>query len=347
MKLITNGRTCRAGMTLLEMTFASAIISVILLSSFALLGRDSHLAHSTLGISIAEMKAQQMLRKVEGELSDVRGATLNAIITAECGANQTSFLQVDSTLGFPDEGMLLIARGTPNEERVRYSGLNAAGRRFLNLERGLDCTGASTQTRNTDVMWIGLAEPIELQNNPPANLWDGVAMEPTGPTFFRGDGAGFSYRGPTDVTGGTNYLNGDDIQWGATVNNVPTATGWEAITYVPRFTYVEAETNDDINRDGDFEDTFDVGQLRRRVWDTSNPGAPALDIGLGPTNLLQERCDWGSDLDNDGFDDPMFLWDPGMKRLHIRLFVLGTGRKDIPIVRRVESMVFLRNHVQE
>lgn len=347
MKLFTITRTSRLGMTLIEMTFASAIISVILLSSFALLGRDSHLAHSTLGISIAEMKAQQMLRKIEGELSDVRGATLNAVITAECASGQTNFLQVDSTLGFPDEGMLLIARGTANEEIVRYNGLNAAGRRFLNLQRGQDCTGASLQARNTDVMWIGLAQPIELQTNPPADLWDGTAMEPTGATFYRGNGTGFSYRGPIDVTGGTNYLNGDDIQWGATVNGAPSATGWEAIAYVPRFTFVESDTNDDINRDGDFDDTFDIGQLRRRVWDTANPAAPVREIGLGPTNLLQERCDWGSDLDNDGFEDPMFLWDPVMKRLHIRLFVLGSGRRDMPIVRRVESMVFLRNHVQE
>jgi len=333
-------------MTLLEMTFASAIISVILLSSFALLGRDSHLAHTTLGISIAEMKAQQMLRKIEGELSDARGATLNAVVTAQCSAAQTNYLQVDSTLGFPDQGMLLIGRGTNSEERVRYTRLNLAGRRFRTLSRGQDCTSGSLQTRSTNVMWAGLAEPIELQDNPPASLWDGVAAEPSGPVFFRGDGIGFSYRGPVDPAGGTNYLNGDDIRWGATVDGVPSTTGWQAIVFVPRFTFVEATTNDDLNRDGDFDDTFDIGQLRRRTWDTANPGGPVQDLGLGPTNLIQERCDWGSDLDNDGFDDPMFLWDPIMKRLHIRLFVLGSGRRDMPIVRRVESMVFLRNHVQ-
>ncbi len=334
-------------MSIIELTVASGIISIILLSSFALLERDSQLAHSTLGISVAEMKAQQMLRKIEGELSDVRGATLTAVVSSECGATQSTHLQVDSTLGFPDQGMLLVGRGTANEERIRYQGLNAAGRRFLGLARGQDCTTASTHPRWTDLIWIGLAEPIELQVNPPANLWDGVALEPTGPTFFRGDGTGFSYRDPVDPAGGTNYLNGNDIRWGAVVGGVPSTTGWQAIVYVPRFTVVEADTNDDINKDGDFDDVFDIGQLRRRTWDTANPGGPVLDVGLGPTNLLQERCNWGSDLDNDGFDDPMFLWDPIMKRLHIRLFVLGTGRSDMPIIRRVESMIFLRNHVQE
>lgn len=338
--------SARKGTTIVELTVAAGIISVVMLSALSLLERDSHLAHSTLGISVAEMKAQRMLRKLEGELADVRGATLNAVVSAQCPDNQTSHLQVDSTLGFPDQGMLLIGRGTPNEERVRYTGLNAAGRRFLGLDRGIDCTDAATHDRWTDVMWIGLAEPIQLQTNPPANLWDGVAMEPTGPVFFRGDGAGFSYRDPIDPTGGTNYLVGDDIQWGATVQGAQSPTGWNAIAFVPRFTYVESDTNDDINGDGDFDDVFDIGQLRRRTWDTANPGGPVFDYGLGPTNVLQERCNWGSDLDNDGFDDPMFLWDPDLKRLHIRLFILGTGRMDIPIVRRVESMVFLRNHIQ-
>ena len=144
----------KSGMTIIELTVASGIISIVMLSSFALLERDSQLAHSTLGISVAEMKAQQMLRKIEGELADVRGATLNAVVSAQCPQGQTSQLQVDSTLGFPDQGMLLVNRGGGQEERIRYTGLNAAGRRFLGLTRGEECTAAADHNRWTDVMWI-------------------------------------------------------------------------------------------------------------------------------------------------------------------------------------------------
>ena len=330
-------------MTILELSVASSIIAVILLASFALLQRDNDLAHSTLGIAVAEMKAQQMLRKLEGELADARGATLNAVISAQCASDQTSHLQVDSTLGFPDTGMLLLERGTGLVERVAYSGLNANGTRFLNLTRGQMCTEASNHDRWGEVMWLGLAEPIEIQDNPPADTFDGVALQPSGPIFYRGDGVGFSYRVPTDPAGGNDYVDGDEIQWGALVGGAQSLNGWHAVTFVPRYTILESDTGDDINNDDDTLDVFEVGQLRRRTWDTTNPATPVGDLGLGPTNVIQEQCNYGSDLDGDGFNDPMFLWDPQSRRLQIQLFILGRSRSDIPIVRKVESMVFLRN----
>lgn len=333
----------RSGMTIMELTVASSIIAIILLSSFALLERDVNLSQSTVGISVAEMKAQQMLRKIEGELADARGATLNAVVTAQCAATDTTHVQVDSTLGFPDQGILLVNRGTASEERIRYGSLEATGLHFRNLMRGQLCTGASTHEHGTEIMWLGLAEPLELQTNPPAGTWDGVALEPTGQVFFRGDGTGFSYRIPVDPTGGTDYLDGDEIRWGALVGDTQSTTGWNAIHFEPRFTFDESVTNDDINNDGDTVDVFDVGQLRRRTWDTSDPNLVAADLGLGPTTVLQERCNYGSDLDGDGFDDPIFLWDPDLRRLHVRLYILGSTRSDVPIVRRVESMIFLRN----
>jgi hypothetical protein len=158
-----------------------------------------------------------------------------------------------------------------------------------------------------------------------------------------GNGVGFSYRIPTDPGGGTGYVNGGEIQWGAMVGGVQSLDGWHVVAFVPPYTILESTTGDDINCDGDKLDAFDIGQLRRRTWDTQNPAAPVADLGLGPTNVIQEQCSYGSDMDNDGFEDPMFLWDPDTPRLHIRLFILGTGRLDIPIVRRVEIMIFLRN----
>jgi hypothetical protein len=59
--------------------------------------------------------------------------------------------------------------------------------------------------------------------------------------------------------------------------------------------------------------------------------------------VLQERCNRGGDLDGDGFDDPLFLWDPMARRLHVRIFVLGNGVEEMPLVRRVESVIYLRN----
>jgi len=133
------------------------------------------------------------------------------------------------------------------------------------------------------------------------------------------------------------------LQWGHDLPGVQPLDGWACLVFVPRFTCDESSTNDDLNRDGDRVDVFDIGQIRRRVWDTTDPTAPPTDLGFGPTVVMQERDNWGGDLDGDGFDDPIFLWNRDSRRLHVRLFILGRTRTDVPIVRQVESLVFLRN----
>ena len=48
-------------------------------------------------------------------------------------------------------------------------------------------------------------------------------------------------------------------------------------------------------------------------------------------------------MDGDGFEDPIFLWDPATRELRVRLFILGMSVDEVPIVRRVEAAQFLRN----
>jgi hypothetical protein len=252
-------------------------------------------------------------------------------------------VHVDTTLGFPDSGLLLVDRGNGNVERLRYSGLETTHTFFLQLTRGEQCTSAANHAAGAGVMWAGLAEPIALQMNPPASTYDGRAKESIGPVYFRGDGCGFSYRLPTDPAGGTQFLAGSDVRWGAAVDGTPSASGWAALSFEARETYDERKTGHDINNDGDTNDVFDVGQIVKRTWDTSDPAAPVRTLGLGPTMVIQERCKWGRDLDGDGFDDPIFLWDAATHCLHVRLHVLGTTVGDVPITRTVESLIYLRN----
>ncbi len=332
-------------MTMVELIISFSIMATLLLSVFAVIQRDTHLANSTLGISLAEMKAQQMLRKIETELANARGANPIAQLTSTLNAGSTNDIHVDSTLGFPNSGILLIDRGNGSEERLSYSGLNAAGDEFLDLVRGLQCTEDNDHAAANLILWAGLAEPIALQVNPPAEMWDGRANEMTGPVFFRGDGHGFSYRIPVDPTNSVppNYLNAEDqLQWGHDLGG-PTEEAWACLYYEPKFVYDESITGDDLNNDGDMLDVYDVGQIRRRIWNTTDPGAVPSELGLGPSNILQERCNWGSDLNGDGFEDPIFLWDRESRRLHVRLFILGRTNVDMPIVREVQSLVFLRN----
>ncbi|MBK7874579.1 MAG: prepilin-type N-terminal cleavage/methylation domain-containing protein [Planctomycetes bacterium] len=336
-------RTCadRAGFTLTEALIATSILAVVLLSSYGLLQQDTQVSQSSLGIAIAESRAQSMLHGLERELADARGASPTATLVNALGTGDTAGARVSSTLGFPPQGYLLFDRGTGATERVGYASITADV--FQTLERGVLGTDPAGHAANGELLWGGLAEPIALQTNPPANLWDGRATVGGRTVFFRGDGTGFSFRTPTDPAGGNDFLDVDGLRWGSTVRGVPLAEGWSALVYAPDAEYVEARTGDDLNKDGDTNDTFDVGQIRRRTWDTDAPATPGDDVGLSPTCVLQERGRPGADLDGDGFEDPIFLWDGVRRELSVRLFVLGRSREDAPIVRKVETVIFLRN----
>jgi hypothetical protein len=338
-------RRARSGFSIVELIVATTLFVVVMASSLALMERDAHLSRSTLAISAIEDQANQMLHRIERELADALVDTPTAIVTNQLAAGSTTMLRVDSTLGFPEAGRLLLSRDSASAEIVSYTSLGAGQTSFDGLSRGLACTLDTTHPIGMELLWVGLAETISDQTAPPAAAFDGLALEQGAGTFFRGEGAGVSFRVPVDPTGATppNYLDGEDIRWGAVVGGVPTLDGWIAIEFVPATTFAEADTGDDVNEDGDTNDVFDIGQLRRRVWDTSVPGGPVDDLGLGPTAVLQERCNWGGDLDGDGFDDPIFLWNQSTRTLHVRLFVVGRTVRDLPIVRRIESVMFLRN----
>lgn len=335
----------RAGFTLVEGLIASAIMGVVLLGAYGLIARDHKLAGATLSIGTAEQKAQAMLRALETELVDARGSIPRTQTTDAFGESDTSAIRVASTQGFPDQGWLIVDRDNGRVERMRYGELSAGGDQFEELQRAEQCTEATAHAANADVLWAGCAYACPVQPSPPDQR-DGRALVGGRNVDFLGDGTGFSYRVPTDPAGGTNYFQNGEIRWGATVDGTPLPSGWSALWFQPAWILVEASYGADLNGDGDRLDEFDVGQIKRRAWDTSDPDRPVREVALGPTIVMQERCNWGGDLDADGFDDPLFLWDEANRRLHVRVFVLGLSSGNSPLVRRVETSVFLRNDAE-
>lgn len=333
----------RAGFTLTEIAIVSAVMVIVLFSGIAVVLRDTRLSNSTIAIGTAETHAQRMIRKLVTHLSPARGEVPQAVITVDLGAADVSGVSVDTTAGFPDQGLLLVDRGSGGMERIAYAALDSVTGNFTTLTRGSECTTDLAHAAGASVLWSGMAQVVQLAGTPPASAYDGRTTEPEGLAHFIGDGTGFSYRVPTDPAGGDDVLDDGDIRWGAVVNGTPSLTGWSALVYQPRSSITEADVHTDLNQDGDRTDTFEVGQIRARSWDTADSSVPATDIGLGPSVILQERCRHGGDLDGDGFADPIFLWDPAQRRLHVRLFVLGRSTGEVPAVRRVESMIFLRN----
>ena len=329
---------------LLETLIAVTLFATVLLSSMAMVESGKRFSSSTLQITSVEDLSQQMLFRLEHELAAAAGAEPVCALSAPLAAGTLDSMAVSSTRGFPPRGELLLDRGTGLEERIGYADL-ASLTSFGELTRALACTAAAGHAANNGVdhLWAGLAQPLDNQVDPGASDYDGIALEGEQGVFFRGDGTGFSFRIPVDPSGGDNPLDGDDLRWGAVVPGVgPTEDGWMALVYEPKGSYEEAQHGDDVNKDGDALDVFDVGQIRRLTWDTTDPSS-LEDLGLGPSQILQERCNRGGDLDGDGFDDPLFLWNGEQNLLHVRLYVLGASRADMPVVRKVESVLFLRN----
>lgn len=344
MKIHPSPRTSRrAGLTLTEIAIVSAVMVIVLFAGIAVVLRDTRLSNSTIAIGTAETHAQRMIRKLVTQLSPARGEVPQALLTIDLPAATVAAAAVDTTAGFPDQGILLVNRGSAGVERIAYGALDSASTSFATLTRGAQCTTDGSHAAGASVLWSGIAQVVDLAGTPPASAYDGRTTEPEGIAYFVGDGTGFSYRVPTDPAGGDDVLDDGDIRWGAVVNGAPTLTGWSALVYVPRSELTEAEAHADLNQDGDRTDTFEVGQIRARAWDTADSTVPVTDIGMGSAVILQERCRHGGDLDGDGFADPIFLWDPAQRRLHVRLFVIGRTGGELPAVRRVESMIFLRN----
>lgn len=204
------------------------------------------------------------------------------------------------------------------------------------------------RSRALDPLASGTAEVLSLSGSPPANLYDGRALESQGPVFFRGDGTQFAYRLPLGVETGAGYIGEAGASFGALVRDAqgvlsPSNTAHTQLRFRAQGTLSESERFVDLNRDGDQLDVFELGQLVKSSF--ANPGdvQSNIEVPLGPRMVLQEREAYGSDLDGDGFEDPLFLWDPLRSRLSLRLFVVGDDPKGRPAVRRVQSSIYLRN----
>jgi len=304
------------------------------------------LAQSSLSTGHVELMAQELLYKLRHELTNAQGANPEAIITATLDDQTETSLRVDSTLGFPNAGTLILDRGLQSEERLQYNSLEDTEEYFNVLERGLQCTTASDHNEGTELIWAGLAEPIAQQSSPETELYDGIANGVLGPVYFRGDGTGFSYRKPVDPMGGKDYLSGDKLKWGSEVGGTPLLNGRSCLTYKVKREFSEITTRVDINKDGDKLDVFDIGTIVLQRWVAGDSSVETDEYGMGPAAVLQERCNYGGDLDDDGFDDPLFLWDKETRQLQIKLYVIGGIANNNPIVRQVQTSIFLRNEVE-
>ena len=106
--LMSTNKNSSAGFTLIEVMVTSAPFSVVMLSSMALMERDVTLSKSTLSLSALEDRSALMLHTIEREMADALIASPTAIVASPLTISATNSLVVDSTRGFPEQGVLML-----------------------------------------------------------------------------------------------------------------------------------------------------------------------------------------------------------------------------------------------
>ena len=341
-------RASRCGLTLIELVIALAAFSVLMVAATLNLSREAEGLTRMATRTHVQSRIDVVLDRIADELEFAQGVVPVARLTADVFPGTTSFIEVDTTAGFPFQGTLLLDPGTAREERIAYSTLGSGPPRFQELERGAQCSSdAAHLTGAAPVRWAPMAAALENQVNPPAEFFDGASEELGGTVFYRGDGTGFAYRVPVDLLGDGDYFDANgDIVWGARVRGAATASGFSILYFSPGAVVTEAARGLDLNLDGDQDDTFDLGRIRMRTWDGAAPDTEYSDVALCPPLLLQEQCTPGADLDGDGASDPLFLWEARSGRLRVRMFVLTGDGNSSSVVQRFESTFFLSNGIE-
>lgn len=343
MKMSFTKGPSQAGFTLVELMISMTVVSIILAATAASLQREVESVSDLQRMSNAERLVNDLFVKLETRLEFSRGVEPTTILDGSLSSASTNSIPLEDTFGFPDSGGVLLAPGTASEERVAYTGLNATASTLTGLTRGERGTPSSGHSNGTVAIWEGLAYPIEEQSTPAAGTFDGQTDDIRGPVFYRGDGMGFAYQRPVDPAGTGSYLDTTGIRWGVQIADGDVEDGCGAVVFVPVAEVTEADRNFDINSDGDLTDTFDLGRIVNQTWNSTDPALGTFSLDLVPAMFLQEKDNYGSDLDNDGFNDPMFLWTPESGRLRVRLFALIGDMGGREVIRRYETVFYLRN----
>lgn len=321
---------------------AAMILGGVLLAMSSTATGDARAIQDMARRASYDLKGQVLLGTLEDQLRHASGRIPVAYLLNDVGGG-TNQWGLDTTAGFPDRGLLIVDPGKNETEWVRYHREDDGSPtpHLIPDERGVQCTRNVGHKVGSQVLWAGLGLVVGVDAAPPASAFDGVSREGLHDFYFRGLGTGFSYRTPVDPTGSGSLISGVDVNWGAEVGGTGSLSCRAAMAFAPVDSVSEADVGADLNNDGDTLDVFDRGSIVRHVWDESGT-LMADHATLGSNSILQERCNFGGDLDGDGLDDPMFLWNADTGRLRVRFFMIDTESQP-PQVNRVEGVIDLLN----
>jgi len=181
-------------------------------------------------------------------------------------------------------------------------------------------TSASNSYGETAASLENLSGSVEVLSRLRTDLSKGKVVS------VAADGSSFTFRQPvTTGPGGSIFDAKGEIIWGIQDQSGPRAGGSCTISFRSRRILSEVEQGSDLNRDGDQNDVFEVGELVA----ISDAG---LSLSLPRMRILVVKDDWGGDIDGDGKPDPIFTLD-GERHLVLRVGrVVGRDQLQMSVI---------------
>ena len=334
-------RSDLGGFTLIEVSIALSVMTVILLATSAVLRKETRGIMELQNMGHSEKVMNGAFHRILRTIQFARGYSPETNLVSTLNAAESGEVLLGNVTGFPESGLLVVDRGQATEEIIRYERHAAIGSGLWTLERGVEGTTARGHSAGSSALWSGLARPIANQTDPAPAEYDGRTDDLRGDTYYLGRGTGLSYQVPVDPEHTGSYESSTGPRWGAQVAGGEVEGAHAAVSFIRSTEISETKRDFDFNRDGDQDDTFDLGRIAIQSW--NNDPAEAIRINLTPSIILQEKGAYGSDMDDDGYQDPMFLWSADQGRLRLRFFVLAGTINGHEVVRRFETIIHLCN----
>ena len=125
----------RAGFSLIEMTIAFTVMTIILVATSAILRRETRGINELQNMGHAEKVMETAFARILRTVQFARGFSPETTLTSTLTGAETGTARLSDITGFPDSGVFVVDLGDPTEEIVAYSGTSAADDQLLDLER--------------------------------------------------------------------------------------------------------------------------------------------------------------------------------------------------------------------
>ncbi|MDB4426586.1 prepilin-type N-terminal cleavage/methylation domain-containing protein, partial [bacterium] len=135
-------RSDQGGFTLIEVSIALSVMTVILLATSAVLRKETRGIMELQNMGHSEKVMNGAFHRILRTIQFARGYSPETNLVSTLNAAESGEVLLGNVTGFPESGLLVVDRGQATEEIIRYETHAAIGSGLWTLERGVEGTTA-------------------------------------------------------------------------------------------------------------------------------------------------------------------------------------------------------------